>query len=286
MMGGKNWADVDEEDEEEASSPNAQTGARFESAADANGIKSVVEYKERDGKTYKVTKRVKVTKVTRWFNDEMVQRKQMEKFGKAKITSEGIGAQKLAVPEDASIDLCKKVVILAQADNAEDKFLEEALKSCENLFKEKKVWTDVNRTTQIDRESADTSAPKATADEPKAAATGGDASGPQKYVPPSIKAQQDAKGGGKGGLQQQQEASLRVFNLSEVCEEDTLRNLFSRYGGLQRVFMSKDPNTYLCKGFAFVTYYDKKHAQAAIDKLNGHGLDNLIMKVEWAKPRA
>mmetsp|Transcript_30320 Transcript_30320/g.47299 ORF Transcript_30320/g.47299 Transcript_30320/m.47299 type:complete len:285 (+) Transcript_30320:55-909(+) len=281
-LGGKNWADVDEEDEEVAT-PMGKAGARFESPVDANGIKSVVEYKERDGKTYKVTTRVKVTTVTKWFNDEMVQRKSMDKFGKAKITSEGIGAQKLAVPEDATIDLCKKVVILAQADNAEDKFLEDALKSCENLFKEKKVWTDENRSKQLERDTAETPAPKA-ATEPTPAA--GDANAPKKYVPPTIRAAQDGKGGGKGDLQQQQEASLRVFNLSEVCEEDTLRQLFGRYGALQRVFISKDPNTYLCKGFAFVTYWEKKHAQAAIDKLNGHGLDNLIMKVEWAKPRA
>jgi len=281
-LGGRNWADVDEEDEEgEASSPTAQSGARFETPADANGIKTVVEYKERDGKTYKVTKRVRVTKVVKWFNEEMVQRKTMDKFGKARITSEGIGAQRLAPPEDGVIDLCKKVVILAQSDNAEDKFLEEALKGCENLFKEKKVWTDINAAKQAERDKENAPAPIAAPEAP----AGGKGDGVKRYVPPSVKAMQDGKGGGKGGLDQGQEASLRITNLSEICEEDTLRTLFARYGALQRVYLAKDQVTMLCKGFAFVTYYEKDKAQKAIDKLNGHGLDNLIMQVMWAKPR-
>jgi len=44
---GKNWADVDEEDDEEGDqSPTAKAkAARFETAVDAEGIKTVIEYK-------------------------------------------------------------------------------------------------------------------------------------------------------------------------------------------------------------------------------------------------
>jgi translation initiation factor 3 subunit G len=280
-----NWADVDEEDEEgESSSPTAQSRARFETAADAHGIKTVIEYKERDGKTFKVTRKVRVTKVTKWYNEEMTQRKSMEKFGKAKITSEGIGAQRLSQPEDGQFDLCKKAVVLAQSDNAEDKFLEDALKGCENLFKEKKVWTDMNRATQMERET-DT-APAANTTDTTAADAGNKEEASKKYVPPSVKAaMEQGKGGGKGNFAQEQEASLRVTNLSEICEENTLRELFSTCGRLQRVYLAKDESRTFCKGFAFVTYERKEMAEKAIKKLNGHGLDNLIMQVQWAKPR-
>jgi len=55
---GKKWADVDEEDEdEEAEDQNTGGGTRFETQADKDGIKTVIEYLERDGKTYKVTKK-------------------------------------------------------------------------------------------------------------------------------------------------------------------------------------------------------------------------------------
>lgn len=37
------------------------------------------------------------------------------------------------------------------------------------------------------------------------------------------------------------------------------------------------------RGFAYITFYEHEHAQKAIDTFNGHGLDNLIMQVSWAK---
>mmetsp|Transcript_49737 Transcript_49737/g.89315 ORF Transcript_49737/g.89315 Transcript_49737/m.89315 type:complete len:224 (+) Transcript_49737:71-742(+) len=95
------------------------------------------------------------------------------------------------------------------------------------------------------------------------------------------------KGKGKpGGGYDGQDASLRVFNLADDVREGDLQDLFAACGRLQRVFLAKDMSTGQSKGFAFITYYNKEDAQRAIDKLNGHGYDNLIMKVEWAKPRA
>merc|ERR1711924_160394 len=101
---------------------------------------------------------------------------------------------------------------------------------------------------------------------------------PSKYVPPSLR--------GKGEVGPDQEASLRITNLSEDVKEGDLQDLFGQFGRLQRVYLAKDMNTHLSKGFAFVTYYEKRDAQKAIDKLNGHGYDNLIIQVQWARPRA
>merc|ERR1719440_2160195 len=85
---GRNWADVDEEDDEDVDIGTEKSkAARFETPLDEHGIKTVIEYKERDGKTYKVTKRVKQTTVTKWSNQEMEERKSMEKFGKAKTNN-------------------------------------------------------------------------------------------------------------------------------------------------------------------------------------------------------
>jgi translation initiation factor 3 subunit G len=77
-----------------------------------------------------------------------------------------------------------------------------------------------------------------------------------------------------------------VSNLSEDATESDLRDLFRRFGHTSGVFLVKDRQTFKSRGFAFVTFTERQDAQAALDKLNGHGYDNLIMAVEWAKPRA
>ena len=40
------------------------------------------------------------------------------------------------------------------------------------------------------------------------------------------------------------------------------------------------------RGFAFVSYVRREDADLAMQKLQGHGYDHLILKIEWAKPSA
>jgi len=289
---GRNWADVDEEDDEDVvvdPTDKSRAARCFETPVDAQGIKTVIEYKERDGKTYKVTKRVKQNIVTSWSNIEMAARKNMEKFGRVTQHSAEQEAQhSIRQVEAVEIEVCRKAVQMSQAHEAEDKFYEEALKNCENLFKEKKTWADGNREKQS---ALDGDAPAPAADAPAAAAAEAPSTGgPAKYVPPSVRAA--AAGGGKGdgkggkGGDPAADASLRITNLSEEAKEGDLQELFGQFGRLQRVYMAKDLATGLGKGFAFVTYYNKEDAQKAINKLNGHGYDNLIMQVQVARPKA
>merc|ERR1719183_400455 len=80
--------------------------------------------------------------------------------------------------------------------------------------------------------------------------------------------------------------TLRVTNLSEDVREGDLSDLFGQFGRIVRIFLAKNPETKLSKGFAFITYQSKKDAEEAIRRLNGHGYDNLVLRVEWAKPQA
>lgn len=292
---GKKWADVDEEDEEASLDTSKAGGTRFETQADKDGIKTVIEYLERDGKTYKVTRKVKQTTVKSWTNQSILARKGMAKFGKPLLNEAGESRLIVRSEEDVNIELSKKITQqVTVKDDAEDKFYEESLDFAQNLTKEKKVWTDMNRARQLERDEL---APREEGDKkedskeaaiaPSAAAAG--TGGPGKYLPPSIRNAQkggDGKGGGKGmDMQQQQEASLRITNLSEDCKEGDLQDLFAPIGRLQRVYLAKDMSTGQSRGFAFVTYYTREDAQKAINKLNGHGYDNLILQVQFAKPR-
>lgn len=287
---GRKWADVDEEDDEyTGTSPKNN----FFEMKDKDGIKTVYSYTERDKKTYKITKRVRQTTVTRWTNKAIESRKTMPKFGKALVDT----AEENHIThstEEVPIECTRKMNIVTM--DAEDKFHEESIAMMENLTKEKKVWTDVNREKQEERDG-DKAPPPAEEVDPKMGSLAEAlrkkddgapaADGAKRYVPPSMRGAGAAAGpGGRPDQQQQQENSLRVFNLSEDVREGDLSELFSPCGRLQRVFLAKHMDTGLSKGFAFVTFYNREDAQRAIAKLNGHGYDNLIMKVEWAKPRA
>lgn len=218
----------------------------------------------------------------------------MKKFGKA-ATNDAAAEKHLVVKseEDVPIEISRKLAVQASVkDEAEEKFYEESLAMAENMNQQKKAWTEINRLRQVERDEGGNERP-AEPDKPsdlRASAEAAKAGDPTKpaYVPPSLrgKGENDPKGKGKGGdFSQQQEASLRVTNLAEDVREGDLQDLFGQVGRLQRVYLAKDQTTGASRGFAFITYYTREDAQRAIDRLNGHGYDNLILQVQFAKPR-
>lgn len=92
---------------------------------------------------------------------------------------------------------------------------------------------------------------------------------------------------GRGSdMRKQDEATVRVTNLPEETQEQDLRDLFTPFGPVSRVFLAKDKTSNVSKGFAFITFNEKKDAQKAIECVSGFGYDHLILKVEWAnKPQ-
>lgn len=121
----------------------------------------------------------------------------------------------------------------------------------------------------------------APADAPPAASSGG------KYVPPSMRA--GARGPGEsmnrpGGAGSRDDLpTLRVTNISEETQENDLRELFGNFGRVARVYVGRDRETGIGKGFAFVSFEDRAIAQRAMEKLNGKGYDNLILSVQWSR---
>jgi translation initiation factor 3 subunit G len=279
---GRNWADLEEDDVVDM--PKSKT--RFETEVDSKGVKTVIEYVERDGKTYKVTKKIRQMVTARKVNLAVEERRKWEGFGRGNVgaTDENgdiIDQKPVKCPEEIHIELIKKVggTEAAQEQDAEEAFFEESINVSEELFKEKKVWTDINRLKQEERDQTEEKKPEESAKTADSANAPAGASG--RYVPPSLRS---GKGDGKGD-NRDQEATLRVFNLSEDAKDGDLQELFGQFGRIQRLFLGKHMDTGQSKGFAFVTYYNRDDGERAIRKLNGHGYDNLIMKVEWAKPR-
>jgi translation initiation factor 3 subunit G len=123
------------------------------------------------------------------------------------------------------------------------------------------------------------------------AALGGKPGG--SYVPPHLRnkgARGESMGGSGAGSRDfggrerdRDDATLRVTNVSEFADEDDLRDMFERFGRVTRVFLAKDRDTGRAKGFAFVSYADRSDAERACAKMDGHGYDHLVLRVEFAK---
>jgi hypothetical protein len=56
-------------------------------------------------------------------------------------------------------------------------------------------------------------------------------------------------------------------------------------GHTSRIYLARDRVTQESRGFAFINFSMRQDAENAIAKLDGHGYANLILHVEWAKPR-
>lgn len=81
------------------------------------------------------------------------------------------------------------------------------------------------------------------------------------------------------------ENTLRVSNLTKAVTEEDLRDLFERFGRIHRVSLPriekdgvKEP-----RGFAYIAFARHEDAEKALEQLQGHGYDHLILKLEWAK---
>lgn len=79
--------------------------------------------------------------------------------------------------------------------------------------------------------------------------------------------------------------SLLVRNLSYNVRPDEIRRIFIRYGDVRDVYIPTDYYSKKPRGFAFVEFFDKRDATAAMDNLERYELDGREISVVFAKDR-
>lgn len=106
-----------------------------------------------------------------------------------------------------------------------------------------------------------------------------------KYVPPHARRDGAAISADiySGRERKEDVNTLRITNLSSYTTEADLKELTQKFGHTTRVFIARDREANVCKGFAFVSYQRRDDADRALKRLDGYGYDNLILRVEWAK---
>lgn len=254
------WGDDDEEDE---------LPARTETPVDASGHKRITEFRVNSaGQRVKVTSVVKrVSEVTREPLAIKGRRERMKKFGAAASSTDESNVT-IQVKDEERVTLEEENK--AAAANVKEAMSEFARKQAMRKLRQKYQMEDV--------EDEDPSGGGPGEQQSMQSGPGGKAA----YVPPSMR--------GKEGSQRmaaeddRDNATLRVTNISEDTAEQDLQMLFSPYGRISRMYLAKDKGTYVSRGFAFISYHDRADAERAMNALQGHGFDHLILKIDWSKP--
>ncbi|KAI0309400.1 translation initiation factor 3 RNA-binding subunit [Amylostereum chailletii] len=262
---------------------------------DENGVRTTIEYTVNDdGKKVKVTRRTKRVLQKTVVGHAVAERKTWSKFGSEKGNKAGPDQATTTVGENVYLKLAP-----GNKSSEPDQSAEQAMKANLNKAGAGKVVCRLCKGAHFTAkcpykdslaglDGADAPPPDDDADVPApTAAAPGASSGPSKYVPPSMRA--GARGAGESMNRtlgsRDDLPTLRVTNISEDTQESDLRDLFGAFGRVARVYVGRDRETGIGKGFAFISYEEKTHAQKAMEKMHGRGYDSLILNVQWSQPR-
>ncbi|GAA5953594.1 hypothetical protein JCM10213_002683 [Rhodosporidiobolus nylandii] len=261
-------------------------------STDASGVTTIVEYRlNEQGQKVKVTRKIKRTLVKTAVNHVVAERMGWTKFGQEKGAAPG--------PHSATTTVGENVRLRIQAGGIKkDEPEEDPQAALRAQLADKKVtcrycggdhftarcpYKDTLGAALGDDDAPPSDALPASDDPSAARAAGG------KYVPPSMRAGAGGRGAGESMNSGRPDyPTLRVTNLSEDASDTDLWELFGRFanrGRINRIYVGKDQETGLCKGFGFVSFEDKQDAEAAMKKVHGLPYDHLILQVQWSVPK-
>nr|QBH74188.1 eukaryotic translation initiation factor 3 subunit G [Liposcelis bostrychophila] len=281
------WADEVEENEDGGRAPLPP------STEIINGdTKIVTEYKyNEDDKKVKIVRTYKIEK--RIVSKAIAERKTWKKFGASADDKPGPNPATTVVSEDIFMQF---VTNKEEQDKPEEDGLDKLKSMGEKGVVKCRTCNGDHWTTKCPFKDTGFLPSSAKGPEPASGdrtpagavqgAPGDDKkAGGTKYVPPSMR-----EGGNKRGDSMQNQHrdnawAIRISNLSESTQEADLEELIKFFGPVQKIFLAKDKQTGLCKGFAYIHFKSRADAANAIKGLNGHGYDHLILNVDWSNSK-
>ncbi|XP_048473750.1 eukaryotic translation initiation factor 3 subunit G [Rhincodon typus] len=253
-------------------------------------IKTIIEYKiDEDGKKVKIIRTFRIE--TRKASKAVARRKNWKKFGTSEYDPPGPNVATTTVSDDVYMTFItsKEDLNNTEEDDPMTKLKGQKIVSCrickgdhwttrcpykDTLGPMQKELAEQLGLTTSEKEKGSESEPV----QPAQSKTG-------KYVPPSLRDGANRRGESmQTNRRADDNATIRVTNLSEDTRETDLQELFRPFGSISRIYLAKDKNTGQSKGFAFISFHRREDAARAIAGVSGFGYDHLILNVEWAKP--
>lgn len=276
-----NWADLDV-DEENINSNNGQNAVdgdiKFpsvhESVDPKTGIHTVIEYKidpETKNKL-KITKQYARKFIKEELTKGMLERRSIKKFGVASRFPPGPDSNSTSLGEKVILKLSSRM----KAEELESKTDTNIKKPTRNIQCRRCKGTHFTSQCPYKDTIADPDG------EAEALDSRDSSRNPNVYITPSRRA---GAVPGDSTESRNRENSLRITNISEDATPEEVEAMFRVYPGIEKVYVAYDRDNKRCKGYAYVSFYDREYAETCRNSMRGKGFRNLILEIDFAESR-